>query len=72
MMNIAACPNSQIHYFVGKSLHLNLVEKVLITSITIFLKELHHYLAHIDLLLHHSKYGSILLTGLHQDVIGKS
>lgn len=51
--------------------HFNLVKKVLISCIRVFLKEFHHYLAHIDFLLHQCKDGGILFTGLHQDIVSK-
>lgn len=57
---------------VNPASHLDLVEKVLIGSFTVLLEKLHHNLAHVDLLLHQREDGCILLTWLHQDVIGKS
>lgn len=51
--------------------HLDLVEQILISSVRILLEKLHHDLTHVDLLLHQSEDGAVLLTRLHEDVVGE-
>lgn len=51
--------------------YLDLVEEVLIADVRVLLQELHHHLAHVDLLLHHGEDGGVLLPGIHQDVVSK-
>lgn len=49
--------------------HLDFVEQILVADVTVVLQELNDDFTHVDLLLHEGKDGSILLAGLHQDVI---
>lgn len=56
---------------VGVGRHLDLVEEVLVGRLAVLLEELHHDLAHVDLLLHQRKDGPVLFAWLHQDVISE-
>lgn len=49
--------------------HLDFVEQILVADVAVVLQELHDDFAHVDLLLHEGEDGSVLLAGLHQDVI---
>ena len=49
--------------------HLDFVEQVLVADVAVVLQELDDDFTHVDLLLHDGEDGSVLLAGLHQDVI---